>query len=356
MGKTNFLNNFMGVPLLRGLGYKVNPRNKRELMELAGKYWQELFNGGRLAGDLNDVAYVGAEHKPKPKQLASKFPNITYFENLPYNLGGMIYASSLGHTHPPNDFGVQEIYEFLDYGGMLICSEKENKMILCSPGEKLVVPSDCDMTIFNLSKEPLTTLDMAHPYRNPSSKQKLKEKGPMMVFYQNESNGKVRVRLNHDYECFRLYKDFDEEIKINSPWIKEGLFNALSRMTNIENIQLVNAFREFPHLNPIGFESKKSLLDMCMDKDEKIYKSLELTKQDLEEFVSNYFVFERCSHCGEELSIPYGLHEKVEYFEKQKKGGLDNPDSPFNKSYDGFCLGLRAYFCNGNCRELYTQD
>ncbi len=153
-----------------------------------------------------------------------------------------MYGSSLGHVHPKADFKVQEIYEFSNFGGMLVSFEDYAKLFVCKLKEKVVVPPDCMMTILNFSIGRLETLDMANPLQNESSKDILRKKGgPMIAIYNTgldrgekslsrmcdsflsyrfkkkvifPYSGDVKIRLNKNYEVFGIEDDAEIDIKV----------------------------------------------------------------------------------------------------------------------------------------------
>lgn len=166
-----------------------------EIQKYGGKFYKEIADaqGGWKAG-FSD-AYAGFEDQRIGRE---KLPNVTRLWNLPFQQGGFMYGSTLGHTHPPYPFAVQEIYEFWGHGGMLISLKDEMQLWLCRPFDKVLVPPDCMMMILNFS-ESLTTLDMANPLENKSNKKILEEKqGPLLAFYRDHDKS-VRLEFNRLY-------------------------------------------------------------------------------------------------------------------------------------------------------------
>ncbi|MBD3252959.1 hypothetical protein GF386_04460 [Candidatus Pacearchaeota archaeon] len=202
--------------------YRTKKRLLSEIVGYGGDFYERIYDS--RGGFLNiPYAYEGMESSPK--KPSQKIPNITTLWNLPFNRGGYMFASTMGHHHPPGDFPIQEIYEFLGYGTMLISSEKETVIYLCRPGSKLTVPPDCSMTILNLSHQKLTTIDMANPKKNKSDKTEIEQKGPMIAIYNTGSSpyseevslnqgsyrlplgGTVKMVLNSRYQQLGLRKD-----------------------------------------------------------------------------------------------------------------------------------------------------
>lgn len=226
---------------MRGFNYKV--RGVEEIYQYGGNFYKEIIEGEKGFLKCVDEAYEGFEHSGNN---GFKVPNMTRIWNLPFNAGGFLYGSSLGHLHTEKGINVQEIYEFFGYGGMLISSEKETKLYLCGAGDKVGVPPDCSMTILNLSFKELLTLDMANPGENKSSKDILLEnaRGPMLGLYHtgmqngNEycssficssflshrfkegiklpDSGIVKMRINSKYRNFGISRDEEMELKIGS--------------------------------------------------------------------------------------------------------------------------------------------
>jgi len=216
-----------GVAIGRKMASKINVRGIEEIYRNGGEFYKKIIDeGGGLCESVRE-AYEGFEHSPG--DLIAKRPNVTQIWNLPLKNGGFLYGSSLGHVHKEYDFDVQEIYEFANYGGMLISDKDSVKFYVCNPRDKVVVKPDCMMTIFNLSYRILETRDMANPLTNGSSKEILIDKnGPMMAVYHNGGDecyddsylsgrfddkicfskaGNVEMRLNKNYEQFRIKED-----------------------------------------------------------------------------------------------------------------------------------------------------
>jgi hypothetical protein len=212
--------------------FRHNVRGINEFNKYGGEFYKEIVekNGG-FANFLTE-AYEGFEHKPV--DLKEKVPNKTIMWNLPFNENGFMYASSLGHFHEEKGREVQEVYEFLNYGGMLISTEDKVDLIVCKPRDKVIVPSECMMTILNFSVGELETLDMANPYKNKSSKEILiNNLGPQVALYNTGENGetymgkkcstlmsnrfgrkvvlpysgKIKFKINSNYKVFGIEED-----------------------------------------------------------------------------------------------------------------------------------------------------
>ncbi len=190
--------------------FRHNIRAINEIYKLGGNFYYDLIKSRKDFLENIYEAYEGFEHRACDE---TKMPNLTRIWNLPFNSGGFLYGSSMGHLHPQSDFDVQEIYEFLGYGGMLISSKNETKLYLCGKGDKIIVPPDCMMTILNLNFKELETLDMANPKENESSKDILLKdlRGPMIVLNHTGMQRKNEYSSSFIYSSFLSHK-FREKI------------------------------------------------------------------------------------------------------------------------------------------------
>lgn len=222
-------------------GFRHNLRGIGEIHKYGGDFYRAILNRVGGFSDFVRDAYEGFEHRPS--NLKEKICNITRIWNLPLNAGGFLYGSSLGHVHSDADFQTQEIYEFLNYGGMLISSEEGSKLYVCKPGDKVVVPSCCMMTILNFSFGELETLDFANPSENESSKSILisGNRGPMLAFYHTGMNGKDRYCSLFNCSSFLSHRfarriDFPThgivKMRINSK------YNGFYRLNIIEDMEV----------------------------------------------------------------------------------------------------------------------
>ncbi len=214
-----------GNPLLQALGYKINKRTLGDISKLFfpayGTAMEKAITPS--VGFSEGVAYVGAEHLGKPK-----LPNLTYLPNLG-SRGHFILGSTFGHQHTQRERGdtreFQEIYEFLGHGAMLLRTSDRCDMHLISPGEKIIVPTNANMTFFNLGKEPLVTVDYANPEMNKANKELEAEIGTLMCC-----------------EYFPLLRAID--FTINARYHEKGLlknsygFNKEDRVFRIDRLEL----------------------------------------------------------------------------------------------------------------------
>jgi len=220
--------------------YFQNKRSLRQVLELGGDFYKEILKQAKQQGlgrlEDFDFAYEGFEHAPEDP--TEKLPNITHIWNLPFSKKGFIYGSSMGHSHPPADFDVQEIYDFFGYGGMLVLQDKNTKLYVCKQGSRILVPPSCMMTILNFSQNNLFTLDMANPQQNQSSKDVVKKKGPMMALY-NLGNNDVRIKFNTRYKIFRNNPDIDLTISSSEESLYEQLLNRKNDFEKL-NVEVID--------------------------------------------------------------------------------------------------------------------
>ena len=193
-----------GAKLLEPLGYKLNKRGLDQVSKLFFRGYSAAMEKAvmptRSAGD--NFMYLGAEHTENPK-----LPNLTYLPNLG-SRGDLVLGSTFGHQHTQRERGdtreFQEIYEFLGYGGMLLRTKDRCDLHLLSPGEKIIVPTNANMTFFNFGKETLITLDYANPEMNRANKELETEIGTMLCC---------------EYFSFQRAMDFT----INAKYVENGL-------------------------------------------------------------------------------------------------------------------------------------
>ena len=265
--------------------HNLKVRKIDEIHKYGGEFYRNIINIGGGFGDIKD-AYEGYEHRPK--NLNEKLPNVTKIWNLPFENGGFMYGSSLGHSHPKADFEVQEIYEFLGYGAMIIGLNDRIKFLVCKPGDKVAVGQDCVMTILNLSYKTLETLDLANPNENESSKKILEEKkGPMIFLYHPGLNsgkcycdnflsarfsklvefsigGYVKARFNRDYEQFGISMDvgFGFEISDN----EDGLIGRICDKADLFRKYNVEVVKAGPRIECRGRDGKVYCLEDSLSK------------------------------------------------------------------------------------------
>ena len=172
----------------------------------------------------SDVVYSFAQYHIEPSKygLIPKLPNITVVPNLLTNISQglvspwIVFGSTMGHYHQSpesKEYYIQEVYEFQGYGLMVLDRGLgEVELWVAQDGDKVAVPSDCHMTLYNLADKdtPLITLDVADPHHKPN-RDVVRQCGPILLAYFNDfevifklnrlyinnSNFKVGVRLTH---------------------------------------------------------------------------------------------------------------------------------------------------------------
>ena len=248
--------------ITRKSGYNI--RSIDDIFKYGEKFYMDIIDENGGLPEFITEAYEGFEHFPR--NLSFKIPNITRIWNLPFNSGGFMYGSTMGHVHAQYDFDAQEVYEFCDYGGMLIANEEGIKLYACKPKDKVIVSPACMMTIINLSFKKLETLDMANPLTNGSSKELVKKKGPMIALYHLSgsvdkyhdlylssrfdkkisfpTDGKVIMKLNKNYEKFRIRDDISIEFDIadNESSLLESILSNREEFARY-NIQVIEGKR-----------------------------------------------------------------------------------------------------------------
>jgi predicted dehydrogenase len=155
----------------------------------------------------SDVVYSFAEHlrdsfaeppgdsSNSPTKI-QKLPNITVVPNLEttnahgLNSAWTVFGCTMGHYHPPSSRGdyVQEVYEFQSSGVLMLDrGTGEVEMWVAQDGDKVAVPTNCHMTLYNLGDKdhPLITLNFAHPEHDPN-KEVVRACGPILLAYYND--------------------------------------------------------------------------------------------------------------------------------------------------------------------------
>jgi hypothetical protein len=280
--------------MLEGIGYKINERriNDPDIQIFIEK--SKDFRLASFGHSLLEVAYFGAEHNTNPK-----LPNITV---LP------VYsplASTFGHPHTQAQKGdkrrIQEIYEFLGYGAMLIRNQEETVLHILKPKEKIIVKPNDNMTIFNLQPEPLVTLDYANPNMNSANKDLEKRIGPLMMI-----------------ECEEFGEDIATCFKINPKYIDEKIIKCEEKIKetgfNYGRILIENPNKEW-FISIVNSELGKSLYESLESKqpskeDIEIYDSLK--KRGLG-FSAAYFAekFIQYNRVFEKIGIKISANENI---------------------------------------------
>ncbi|MFQ6026249.1 MAG: Gfo/Idh/MocA family oxidoreductase [Dehalococcoidia bacterium] len=148
-------------------------------------------------------------------------PNLVLPESSDTGLPLMTFGCTMGHYHPgdPSEFRIQEVYEFQSYGLMLLDREQgEIELWVARDGDKISVPNQCHMTLYNLGgkDDPLITLDFANPDRNPDDgKAFIREYGPALLAYYDGSEAvftlnRLHVNNPEHYAGVNLILDSDD--------------------------------------------------------------------------------------------------------------------------------------------------
>ena len=143
-------------------GYKINERTFAGAVE---PFLSEEYIAFGVQPPDDGVAYSGAESSPA--NPADKKSNITVLKNWLNFLG-----NTIGHHQGVSELSYQEVYESHGFGAMVIDRDGEGMIELhcMKPGDKVLIPSYCIMTLYNLDHDPLVTLDFANPALNKNSK------------------------------------------------------------------------------------------------------------------------------------------------------------------------------------------
>jgi len=212
--------------MLETLGYKVNNRRYdsiKDIVEASTDYSKFQFN----AAKDNSVVYSGAEHSPD--DLSSKLPNLTWLPNLESEHDILVMGCTMGHHQDMlGPKRMQELYEFQGYGVMVIDNDNEPTvdLIIASPKDKVMVPNQCHMTIYNLGSSPLLTSDFANPSSaspnyNAANKDMQKKStggiGPIMAIYRHQNM--ITVAFNAAY----LNSTNEQAIRYGSGVKKAGI-------------------------------------------------------------------------------------------------------------------------------------
>lgn len=214
-------NGVLEAPKLRRQGYKINQRDFGSIKSL----FSEDYKRFEFSYEDSDGVYIGFEHCDKnssDEELRHKKCNETIFGNLEAKLNKedvIVMGSSMGHTHPLN-LELQEAYEFHGNGAMVLQSEEGINLAFLRKGRKILVPGNCDMTIYNLSLNPLETFDFANPRQNESNKEKVRQKGAVFCIYYNPIMQDMHFKLNSAYSNFNS-EDLDIAVHIPAVLINE---------------------------------------------------------------------------------------------------------------------------------------
>jgi hypothetical protein len=199
------LDEILTVGLKSALEYDVIPTSLGSIWHILGRSADYMrFNIGL---PFSDPAYVCLEHS---RMDHSKLPDAIYLPNLPAIVRetgeqAELFGCTIGHHQDmPFEKRMQGIYEFKGFGAILIDNDNAGSidLVVASPGEKIIVPNRCNITIYNLDSPPLATLAFANPAKSSPSynckNTKLQEEiGPAICAYRIGNN--VTIALNAKY-------------------------------------------------------------------------------------------------------------------------------------------------------------
>ncbi|MCX6748151.1 MAG: hypothetical protein NT076_00955 [Candidatus Pacearchaeota archaeon] len=200
-------------------GYKINPRRLSD----AGPLFSDDYKKFNFPFSDETIIYVGVEHCNKmssDEQIARKKCNRTAFRVLDAELGGKrvnVLPSSFGHFHPL-ELELQEIYEFQDYGAMVIDHDSSVRrgtdFVIVKPKGKIAVPGKCNMTIYGFGE--LETWDFANPRQNESNKDLQKQKGAIFCLHHSPQDMKVVFALNPKYNPYSTEESRTISVDVSS--------------------------------------------------------------------------------------------------------------------------------------------
>ena len=204
---------------LKTRGYKINDRKPQDIEPIWRHSKKFGFPLPNFRGE--ETIYSGAEHTGNPK-----LPNITFLPGIINHPYGSLIGSTFGHQHTQyikkDHRQFQEIYEFATYGGILLRKEKSVKLVLARPGEKVVVGTDENMTLFNFGNTPLITLDYANPQMNSATKDLEKEIGSPIAIWKTDYE--LTFRINPTYQEREIFEGKRNSIPIRAPKGEEALY------------------------------------------------------------------------------------------------------------------------------------
>lgn len=257
---------------LKRRGYKINNRKIRDIQEIWAH--SENFRFPKINFRDEETIYSGAEHTGNPK-----LENVTFLPNITQYPYGYLAGTTFGHRHTQNEQNdgrtFQEIYEFQGFGGMLLRAREYTELVLAEPGEKIIVRTDENMTLFNLGSEPLITFDYANPEMNSASKDLEKEIGPGMLIWGTDYD--FTFKINPEYHERELIYGWRDNITVRTKGRGKTLFES------IKNQKL--AFAEaginivFKGNIPEKFReefSKKTLQQLVKEKNPLLFDALKM--------------------------------------------------------------------------------
>lgn len=273
------------------LAYEINDRrfsNISDIVAASEDYSKFEFK----AKGNDDVVYTGAEHKPS--DLSKKLPNLTHIPNLETIDGKVVMSCTMGHHQDmPGEKRMQELYEYHGFGAMVMDNDGKETInfVFAKPRDKIAVPNQCHMTIYNLDTVPLNTADFANPNKkslnyNAANKEMQNQIGPVFCIYQD--NMEVVFKFNGKYvnSNNELVGKYGSGVKLTNYSLEdleirldigagEGLGKRLyDRLSNDKTRQAfakigINLISASEEVEVKGVRTKESLLEI-VQRDDKV--------------------------------------------------------------------------------------
>lgn len=229
----------------------------------------------------------------------SKLPNLTYVPDhaviyKPTIEEVLLFGDTKGHHQDmPGKKRMQELYEYHGFGAMVIDNDGKETInfVFAKPGDKIAVPNQCHMTIYNLDTVPLNTADFANPNKkslnyNAANKEMQNQIGPVFCIYQNWNEVVFKFNekyVNSDNELVSKYGSgvklinyLPEDLEIRlDVGAGEGLGKRLyDRLSKDETRQVfakigVNLIQASEEVEMVGVRTKQSLLEI-IGRDDKV--------------------------------------------------------------------------------------
>ncbi len=214
--------------MLKILGYEVNHRIYESIKSTLSRFEGVGTNKLALPYRDDDIVYSGAEHKGTPK-----LPNITLLPNLKTIDNETLLGTTTGHQHTQKLEGderqFQEIYEFFGYGAILLRNNRRTNLHILRKGEKVLVKTDDNMTLFNLDDTALQTLDYANPFMNSANKELEAAIGPPLLIIYDLIKRNITFTFNKKYYEKNIFFGNIGAIAIEIPFtsLGEGLYQRI---------------------------------------------------------------------------------------------------------------------------------
>ena len=263
--------------MIRTLGYEPNHRVYKNIKTTLSRFVGGDINGLVLPYKNDDAVYSGLEHQGNPK-----LPNATILPNLRTIDDKTFLNTTTGHQHLQKLKGderkFQEIYEFFGYGAILLRNNSGANLHILKRGEKVVVGTDDNMTLFNLDDSELQTLDYANPAMNSANKDLETSIGPLLLIIYDPVKRNLRFTFNRKYYEQKILAGDIEALVIDIPFadLGEPLYQRMPefgehfRKAGIELVIGGNIPEE--HKN----EFAPGLLSLVLNRNPTLFRSLAL--------------------------------------------------------------------------------